>query len=45
MLNSRRKEIESNVDKHCSILSPQERASFKSFMIENDDLMKKLSKS
>lgn len=44
MNDIRVREIETRVDKNCSILSPQERATFKSFMIKNDSLMKELSK-
>ena len=44
MNNMRKKEIQQNVEKHCSVLTPQERESFKEFMIENDDLMKELAK-
>ena len=45
LTNERKIEIERGVDKHCSILSPKERELFKSFMVENDDLMKSLSKT
>lgn len=44
MDETRKKEIQQNVEKHCSVLTPQERESFKEFMIENDDLMKELAK-
>ena len=44
MNDMRKKEIQQSVEKHCSVLIPQERESFKEFMIENDDLMKELAK-
>ena len=39
----RKRDIDSSVDKHCSALSPHERDVLKSFLLENDSLMKDLA--
>ena len=44
MDDMRKREIQQSVEKHCSVLTPQERKIFKEFMIENDDLMKELAR-
>ena len=44
MMTEREQEIDASVDKHCSALSPHERDVLKSFLLENDSLMKDLAK-
>ncbi|MCK4958300.1 MAG: hypothetical protein KAT00_02850 [Planctomycetes bacterium] len=43
MMSEREKEIDASVDNHCSALSLHERAVFKSFLLENESLMKELA--
>ena len=43
MMTERKQEIDASVDKHCSALSLHERAVFKSFLLENESLMKELA--
>ena len=42
-MTGREQEIDSSVDKHCSVLSQHERAVLKSFLLENDSVMKELA--